>query len=232
MVKNTTMKCRSKASFLYCHAHADVQYENCHMIFTGSSKDAYPRLLQFNNYSNMKFKGCKFELDSVQRFTHTDNSLTDNVLLFEDCSFTYKNTVNTYLLFDLTAGAKDFKLIRCTLDYSGCSKAINMLRQALYSLQIISCYFKLPKGSTLGYSSAGNVSFTQTQSPKLLIANTTIEMPSGNATVFFQYVKGSTSASISVLNVALLNGTNSSGSSVLSSSEYAKLTNIDTAKWN
>ena len=107
-----------------------------------------------------------------------------------------------------------------------------MLRQALYSLQIIGCYFKLPKGSTLGYSSAGNVSFTQTQSPKLLIANTTIEMPSGNTTVFFQYVKGSTSASISVLNVALLNGTNSSGSSVLSSSEYAKLTNINTANWN
>ena len=212
VVKNTTLKCRTKASFLYCHAHADVQYENCHMIFTDSTSDAYARLLQFNAYSNMYFKGCKFELDSVQRFTHAF-SFTDNSLIFEDCSFIIKNTVNKHLTFNLNAGAKNFKLIRCTMDYSNVDRAINLLSSDLYSLEMLNCTLYVPAGSILGQASTSSISYTQTTSPRLLMTNTNIirTYSSTDSSILINYVKGSATPIISLANITIVNGQANTG---------------------
>jgi hypothetical protein len=230
-IKNSTIIGVSSTSFLYAHAYSESLYENCNMIFSASGSSAYPRLMQFNNNAVTKFRNCNFTLDSVQRFTHTDSTLTNNSLIFEDCNFTIKNTINTNLTFDLTAGAKDFKLIKCVLDYSNVSKAINIMKPALYALQVLNCTLKLPSGSMCGYSASNSVSYTQTQSPKLLLNNTTIEMPSGNTTSFFGYVKGSTSALAYLINVTLLNGANSSGNYMLASSNYSKIANVNAIPW-
>ena len=213
VVKNTTMKCKSKASFLYCHAHADVQYENCRMIFTNSDSSAYPRLLQFNPYSNMRFKDCYFELDSVQRFTHVENSYNENSLIFEDCSFLIKNTVNKYLTFNLVAGSKIFRMIRCTMDYSLLDRAINLLNLSLYSLEFIDGTLYLPYGSVIGQMNSSAVSYTQTQSPRLLMTNTTIirTYNDTDSSMFLYYVKGSSSALVSLANVTIINGQSNTG---------------------
>ena len=213
VVKNTTMKCKSKASFLYCHAHADVQYENCHMIFTNSDSSAYPRLLQFNPYSNMRFKDCYFELDSVQRFTHVENSYNENSLIFEDCSFLIKNTVNKYLTFNLVAGSKIFRMIRCTMDYSLLDRAINLLNLSLYSLEFIDGTLYLPSGSVIGQMNSSAVNYTQTQSPRLLMTNTTIirTYSSADNSMFIYYAKGSSSALVSLANVTIINGQSNTG---------------------
>lgn len=213
VVRNTTMKCKSKASFLYCHAHADVQYEDCHMIFTNSSSDAYPRLLQFNPYSNMRFKNCYFELDSVQRFTHVENSYTENSLIFEDCSFVVKNNVNKYLTFNLIAGSKIFRMIRCTMDYSLLDRAINIINLALYSLEFINGTMYLPSSSVIGQTSSSAVNYTQTQSPRLLMTNTTIirTYSDTDANMILNYAKGSSNAIISLANVTIINGQANTG---------------------
>lgn len=226
IVKNTIMKCKSKASFLYCHAHANVEYYDCKMEFTCSDKTSYCRLLQFNNYSDMKFNNCTFILDSIQKFTHTDNNKTENTLIFDNCNFSIKNSVNTYLLFDLSASANDFKLRNCNFDYSKCTSPINMIKSALINLEILNCSFKLPSGSMFGFTSSGNVSYAQTTSPKLLMANTKIELPNGNTTTFFNYVKGSTSANINLINDILINGENSSNVYIKDTNDYNKVANL------
>ena len=212
IVRNTVMKCRSKASFLYCHAGADVIYENCHMEFSGSTSDAYARLLQFNDNSDMYFKGCVFELDSIQRFTQA-YTFNGNKLIFEDCRFNVKNTVNKGLTFNLNAGSKVFKLIRCTLDYSQVDRAINILSQDLYSLDIINSTLFVPSGSMLGQYQESSVSYSQTQSPRLFISNTEIirNYSSTDASIFINYVKGSATPIISLANVTLVNGQANSG---------------------
>lgn len=229
IVKNSVIRGKTKASFLYCHAHADVRYENCIMEFTCADSSAYCRLLQFNNYSDMRFKNCEFILDSIQRFTHTETNITDNILIFDNCNFTIKNAVNQYLLLDLVTAA-NFKLRNCNLDYSQCTKPINLVKSAMVNTEIIGCTFALPSGSTCGFTSSSGVSYTQT-APKMLIADTTIKMPSGNTTAFFQYVKGSTGAKVAVTNITLLNGTNASGKHILAESDYVKAANINAISW-
>lgn len=229
IVKNSTIRGKTKASFLYCHAHANVKYENCTMEFECSDSTAYCRLLQFNNYSDMRFKNCEFIIDSVQRFTHTENNLTDNILIFDDCNFTIKNTVNQYLTMDLSTAA-DFKLRNCNLDYSQCTRPINLIKPSMVNTEIINCNFDLPKGSACGFSSAASVTYNQT-APKMLVANTTIKMPSGNATSFFQYVKGNTNAKVAATNITLINGASSNGNYILSESDYVKASNINSIVW-
>ena len=230
IVKNTIMKCKTKASFLYCHAHANVEYYDCKMDFTCSDKSAYCRLLQFNNYSDMRFNNCTFILDSIQKFTHTDNNKTENTLIFDNCNFSIKNSVNPYLLFDLSASANDFKLRNCNFDYSKCTSAINMIKAALINLEILNCSFKLPSGSMFGFNSLNGVSYSQTTSPKLLMTNTKIELPSNNNTTFFQYVKGDTSSNINLINITLINGENSSNVYIKDTNDYNKVANLVSLK--
>ena len=229
VVRNTTMKCKSKASFLYCHAHADVEYYDCRMIFTNSSSEAYPRLLQFNPYSTMKFKNCKFELDSIQKVTHTDSDYSSNTLIFEDCHFIVRNTINKSLTLSLHSSAKDFKFIRTILDFSLLDRGINLISSSLYSLEMLDCIIYLPVGSMIGKSTSSSVSYTQT-SPKLLMTNSTIirTYSSTESNMLFNYVKGSTSAKISLANVVAVNGQNSSGDYAIStaSSEYNAFHNV------
>ena len=229
VVRNTTMKCKSKASFLYCHAHADVEYYDCRMIFTNSSSAAFPRLLQFNPYSTMKFKNCKFELDSVQKITHTDSDYTSNTLIFEDCHFIVRNTVNKSLTLSLHSSAKDFKFIRTILDFSLLDRGINLISSYLYSLEMLDCIIYLPSGSMIGKSTSSSVSYTQT-SPKLLMTNSTIirTYSSTESNMLFNFVKGSSSAKISLANVVAVNGQNSSGNYAIStsSSEYNAFHNV------
>lgn len=212
-VKNTTMKCRSKTSFLYCHANADVEYNNCNMIFNCSTNSDYPRLLQFNNYSKMKFKDCNFELDSIQKFTHTNNSLINNSLIFENCDFKIKNTINKYLTLDLNAGSKEFKLINCNLDYSSLDRPINILNQNLYSLEINDCNLYLPAGSTIGKYNKNDVQYSLTNSPKLIISDTNIFRKYSNIdnSLLINYSKGNTAAEISLKNIKIINGQANNG---------------------
>ena len=105
-----------------------------------------------------------------------------------------------------------------------------MIKAALINLEILNCSFKLPSGSLFGFNSLNNISYSQTTSPKLLMANTKIELPSNNNATFFQYVKGETSANINLINITLINGENSTNVYIKDTNDYNKVANLVSLK--
>ena len=99
------------------------------------------------------------------------------------------------------------------MDYSLLDRAINLINLALYSLEFIDGTLYLPAGSIMGQTSSNAVSYTQTQSPRLLLSNVTIirTYSSTDSSMFIYYAKGSSSAIVSLANVTIVNGQSNTG---------------------